>query len=168
MKSITLAALLALSVLPCHIEAEDQKFPTALPVFSVAIPDAWTPKEEGDWLECHSDDEKGSFYFQAAGSKAEFEKIVEKFILWLEKENEVDVKTDSQLPGEVKMGEREWKTISYDAQSKKYGSAKVGIMMTPLESGKALVLSFWITKQGSEKCMKTLEEKILPSVKAIK
>ena len=168
MKSFLLAALFTLSFLGSRAVAADKSFPAAQPAFSVDIPDSWTPKEEGNWLECHSDDEKGSFYFQVANSKAEFDMIVEEFIVWLEKEHQVDVKIDSQLTGQVKVGEMEWKTVSYDAENKKFGPAKAGFMMTQLESGKALVLSFWITKQGSEKCMETLQGKILPSVKGIK
>ena len=58
--------------------------------------------------------------------------------------------------------------LSWKASSEEFGPAKIGFLMTPLESSRTLlIVTFWITVKGYEKHDPTFT-KILDSIKPLK
>ena len=103
--------------------------------------------------------------FYGAASLDGFLATADDNIDWLVKEQEVNVKGNTLKNSDIAVGGIKSSLMSYDADSKEYGPAKVGFIITPLAST-VLITTFWISVKGFEKQEPVLNQ-ILASVKPV-
>jgi hypothetical protein len=167
MKKTSLIAALVLTLIPALAPAGTIKFPEEKPAVSFNIPDSWEPESDEDGVLAESPDNVATIYLQVIESEDDMKAAVEDNMKWLIEEHDVKVDEATQEEKEFKTGEREWKVISWSAESKEWGPASVGFLFSEAGEGKALTITYWISKKDSDKSMEGLT-KIFESVKTLK
>lgn len=160
-----LSAIVLSTVFATAALADVVKVPTRRPVVTINVPDSWKPEETEKGYGIESPDNVATVFFEIARSEKAMKSIIDDNIDWLVKEQEVNVKGNTLKNSDIAVGGIKSSLMSYDADSKEYGPAKVGFIITPLAST-VLITTFWISVKGFEKQEPVLNQ-ILASVKPV-
>lgn len=168
MKKLALTASLLLALLANTSFGGTVKLPEEMPAATVSLPDDWEPEEdENGGVLAESPDNVTTIYFDIVGSKDELDETIEASLKWLMEDHKVSVKAESKEEKEADIGGRSYQMVNFDGESKEWGPAEVGFFFTPVGQGKVLVITYWVSKENSDKSTDTLVNKILPSVKSV-
>lgn len=121
--------------------------PSRRPVVSINVPDSWKPEETDKGIAIESPDGVATVFFEIARSEKGMKSIIDDNIDWLVKEQEVRVKRSTLASSDIAVGGIKSSLMSYDADSKEWGPAKVGFIITPVGE-RVLVTTFWISVKG--------------------
>jgi hypothetical protein len=167
MKILKALSALSLSVLLTSTALADiVNVPARRPVVTIDVPDSWKPEETEKGIGIESPDSVATVFFEIARSEKGLKTIIDDNIDWLVKEQEVRVKGSTKVEKDIAVGGIKSSLMSYDADSKEWGPAKVGFIFTPVGE-RVLVTTFWISVKGFAKQEPVLD-KILASVKPAK
>lgn len=165
MKRLLLTALsLALCVAPAT--AGTIKLPEEQSAASAEIPDTWQPAQDGAGILAESPDKVATIYLEVVGDEKELSLAVQEGLNWLTKGHGLEVNAKSKLVKDFEAAGRQWNRISWEAESKQWGEAVVGFMLTKVGRGKILTITFWISKKDNEKSLEALG-KIFASVRTL-
>lgn len=162
-KRTLLTASLALCLLPAL--AGTVKLPAEKSVVSADIPDTWQPAPDGDGILAESPDKVATIYLEVVTTEKEMSLAVQDGLNWLTKDHGLEVNAATKTVKDLEIAGRKWNRISWDAESKEWGPAVVGFLLTEVR-GKVLTITFWISKKDSEKSLEALG-KIFESVKTL-
>ena len=135
-------------------------------IVNVDVPDSWKPEETDKGIGIESPDSVATVFFEIARNEKGLKSIIDDNIDWLVKEQEVRVKGSTKVEKDIAVGGIKSSLMSYDADSKEWGPAKVGFIFTPVGE-RVLVTTFWISVKGFAKQEPVLD-RILASVKAVR
>lgn len=167
MKTTIIAVTLALTLFPALASAETIKLPEDKPAVSVNIPDSWEPEEDEDGILAESPDNVATIYLEVVANEKEMNTVIEDSLTWLTEDHEVKVDAASKEEKDFEDSGRKWSRISWSGNSKEWGPAVIGFLFTEVGDGKVLTITYWISKEDSEKSLETLG-KIFSSVKSLK
>ena len=164
-KKLILTFCLALPLLLQDASAEIVKVPKDSPAITVNIPDKWEPEETDKGIVCESPDKEATIFFEVTSAK-KLEALIDENIDWLVKDQEVEIDKSTQKSTDFEAGGMSWKALAYEGTSKEWGAANIILAFADAGKGKALMVTYWVTKKGEARHGKELTA-ILDSVKKI-
>jgi hypothetical protein len=134
---------------------------------TINVPSSWKPEETDKGVSCESPDGVTTIFFEVVASEKDMNALIDENIDWLVKDNGVKIKGQAKETKDFLVAGIKSSLISYAADSKEFGPAKVGFIFTPVGK-KLLVSTYWITdKEFTDKHDAELT-KVLNSVKPVK
>ena len=135
-------------------------------VITVNIPDSWEPEETDKGIAFESPDKVVTVFFEIAAPGKSLNRLIDENIDWLVTEQSVRINAATKKVSEVSVGGIQSGVVHWDADSKDYGPAKVGFIVT-LVGNKTLLTTYWISIKGFQKQRATFEQ-IFESVKPVR
>lgn len=160
-----LLATVFLSLLIGSAFAGTVKVPAKRPAITVEIPDSWEPEETDRGVACESPDQAATVFFEVVGTEKGMNSLLDENFEWLVKDQGVKINDTTKQEKDMLVAGIKSSVLSFDANSKEFGPAKVGFIFTPVGT-KVLVTTYWITNKGAAKHDATLT-RIFNSIKPI-
>ena len=165
MKYPLFVSALALLLLTAPVPADTMKIPEDEPAASVDVPKSWKPEATDKGIATESPDKVATVFFEVTSEKGT-DKLIDVNIDWLVKEQEVRIDPATKKEADFENAGRQWKRISWDADSKEWGPASVGFMFTQSRRGQGSDDYLLDHEERREKHDAVLS-KMLDSVKSI-
>ena len=143
-KFLHLLATLVMAASASVASAKTIHIPENRPVVTLDIPNAWQPEFTDHGVGAESPDEVVTVFFEVAKSEKQMNTLIDDSISWLTEEHNLRINGNSKVESELTVGGAKASKIEFNAQSKKYGPAKVGFIFAPV-GNRVLVITFWAT-----------------------
>ncbi len=134
---------------------------------TISVPSSWKPEETEKGISCESPDGVTSIFFEVVASEKDMNALIDENIDWLVKDNGIKINGQPKETKDFLVGGIKSSLISYSADSKEFGAAKVGFIFTPVGK-KLLVTTYWITDKEFDDKHDAELTKVLDSIKAVK
>ncbi|GAB4087334.1 hypothetical protein [Hydrogenophaga soli] len=143
-KFLHLLAALVMAASASVASAKTIHIPETKPVVTLDIPNAWEPEFTDHGVGAESPDEVVTIFFEVAKSEKQMNKLIDDSFSWLTEEHNLKINPNTKVESNVTVGGTQANKIEFNAQSKKYGPAKVGFIFAPVGE-RVLVITYWAT-----------------------
>lgn len=161
----TLIFAAAFAIVPFFAQAATLVFPSDAPIASVAIPDAWGPKETISGIEATSPDSAIYFSIDVATDK-NMDKVIQDAVKFLTDNGVTIDDTTKRDSGDVEINGMTFGSVEFDGKDAD-GPVEVSLGFASPSEGKMLVVTYWGTKATQDAHSKELVG-ILTSLKPAK
>lgn len=168
MTQLKFIVVLCVSLMMFHsVFAMSVNVPPSNAAVTINVPASWKPEETDKGVSCESPDEVTTVFFEVVASEKDMDNLLDENINWLVKDNGIKIKGDPKETKDFLVGGIKSTLLSYAADSKEFGAAKVGFIFTPVGK-KLLITTYWITDKLFDDKHDAELTQILNSVKPIK